>query len=195
MNRDFIRSRSGHDINLAYYEHFIGSHSNTMWAELKEKFNLTEEVPILIEMEKAAKKDALGRGDLHAMPGVVQFIETLNHVGIKAAVASSGRRDNVHLILEKIGLKSKFKAIVCGEDVARGKPAPDIFLKAASLCDQEPADAIVIEDSHNGALAAKAAGMRLVGFLNPNSGKQDLSFADLCIDSFHDSQLKALIGL
>ena len=77
----------------------------------------------------------------------------------------------------------------------RGKPEPDIFLKAAQHFQLPPADCIVIEDSTNGVKAAKAAGMYCVGYYNPNSGKQDLSGADLIVESFTDERLYALAGL
>lgn len=194
MNREFIRSRGG-DFDLKYYEHFIGSHSQTMWGELKEKFFLPETVETLIEMEKTSKKAALAAADLKAMAAVTQLIDTLRVQNLTLAVASSGRRDNVENILDKIQLKDRFAAIVCGEDVTHGKPAPDIFLRAAELCSIAPGLSVVIEDSHNGARAARAAGMRLVGYVNPQSGEQDLSLADLRIHSFTDPALADFLGI
>lgn len=194
MNRNFIRENGG-DFDLQYYEHFIGSHAQTMWTELKEKFGLRGSVEDLIENEKAQKKIALSAATLEPMAGVKEFISALESAGIACAVASSGRRDNVNLILEKIGLKRRFRTIVAGEDVQNGKPAPDIFLKAAEDCGIGPANTVVIEDSNNGARGAKAAGMGLVGFINPHSGSQDLSLADLRITSFAEQQLKTYLGL
>lgn len=194
MNREYIRQNGG-DFDLKYYEHFIGSHSQTMWSELKEKFNLPGSVEALIENEKEKKKIALSKANLRPIAGVTNLINTLQVKGITCAVASSGRRDNVNLILDKIGLREKFKAIIAGEDVMHGKPAPDIFLKAASECGFHAAGSVVIEDSHNGARGAKAAGMGLVGYINRHSGEQDLSLADLRISSFTDPALTSYLGL
>lgn len=77
-----------------------------------------------------------------------------------------------------------FDKLVSGTTVANPKPAPDVFLKAALELGVEPNECIVIEDSSNGAKAAKAAGMACVGFLNPSSGEQDLSMADYLFEEF-----------
>ena len=69
-------------------------------------------------------------------------------------------------------------------EIQNPKPSPDIFLKAATLLNVQPSECIVIEDSKNGVLAAKSAGMAALGFLNPNSGNQDLSKADYLFESF-----------
>lgn len=194
MNRAFIRERGG-DFDLKYYERFIGLSSNLMWTELKEKFALKESVPELIALEKENKTRALAAAALQRVTGVAGLIQELKAAGISLCVASSGRRDNVHSILEKIALKDNFKAIVTGEDITRGKPAPDIFLKAAELSGFRPEQSIVIEDSRNGTLGAKAAGMRCVGYMNPHSGNQDLSEADIRISSFDSAELRRFISL
>jgi len=190
MNRAFIRERGG-DFDLKYYERFIGLSSDLMWGELKDKFNLAESVAELIALEKEQKSKALADAPLKPIPGVAEFMTKLTEMGIAMSVASSGRRDNVYTILSKIALKDSFRAIVTGEDIMRGKPAPDIFLKAAALSNIPPAESMVIEDSRNGTLGAKAAGMRCIGYVNPQSGNQDLSKADLRIASFHDPALLA----
>lgn len=194
MNRAFIRERAG-DFDLKYYERFIGLASDLMWGELKAKFDLKESVPELIALEKENKTRALASASLRRVEGVADFIQELRAAGISLSVASSGRKDNVHSILEKIALKDNFSVIVTGEDITRGKPAPDIFLKAAELSGFAPEQSIVIEDSRNGTLGAKAAGMRCVGYINPHSGHQDLSQADIRISSFDSMELRRFFSL
>ena len=77
-----------------------------------------------------------------------------------------------------------FDVKVSGEEVENSKPAPDIFLRAAQLLNIRPEECLVFEDSRNGVVAAKAAGMQCIAFYNPNSGQQDLSRADKIIESF-----------
>ncbi|MBV6493095.1 MAG: Phosphorylated carbohydrates phosphatase [Turneriella sp.] len=194
MNQEFIRqnvadAKLASVFNFAYYEHFIGLSSDLMWKEIRKKFNLTPSVDGLIADEKERKAIALKNAALKPIPGVRDFILALKKAGIKLAVASSGRGDIVRLILEKSGLKDFFPVVVTGEDVKNGKPAPDIFLKAASLSAVSPQEAIVIEDSRNGTLGGKAAQMRVVGYVNPKSGTQDLSKADIRVSSFMDPLL------
>ena len=82
-----------------------------------------------------------------------------------------------------------------GEDFEKGKPAPDIFLEAARLLDTEPMNCVVVEDSEKGVKAAKAAGMKCVGFRNHNTGNQDLSRADLIVDEYNSLKISTLRDL
>jgi beta-phosphoglucomutase-like phosphatase (HAD superfamily) len=102
-------------------------------------------------------------------------------------------RKNIDLILEKTGLNGLFDVIVSGDMVTRGKPHPDIFLKAAEALSVDPKHCIVLEDSTNGLKAASAAGMYAVAYRNPGTGPQDLSLADLIIDRFDDPALYHLL--
>ena len=88
-----------------------------------------------------------------------------------------------------------FQACVSGEDVARGKPEPDVFLRAAETLGAAPADCVVIEDSRHGVAAARRAGMRCVGFVNPRSGNQDLSAAHVTVADFAALTDETLFGL
>jgi len=85
--------------------------------------------------------------------------------------------------------------MVSGESVDRGKPYPDIFLEAADKLEVDTANCVVIEDSKNGVKAAKSAGMKCIGFINPNSGNQDLSLADSLVDSMKKVTVNMLEAL
>lgn len=194
LNRDFIRSRGG-DFDFAYYSRFVGLSSDLMWGELKAKFHLPESVEALIDMEKQSKKALLASQALQPIARIPDLLARLIERKIPCAVASSGRRDNVESILSGSGLRSYFTAVITGEDVVHGKPAPDIFLRAAAALSTPPGECAVIEDSHNGVKAAKAAGMYCIGYRNPHSGNQDLSAADLQIDDFSDFRLWAVCAI
>ena len=92
-------------------------------------------------------------------PGVVPLLEGLRERGVKLAVGSSGPLENVNLILDSGGIRQYFQAIVHGGEVARGKPAPDVFLLAAERLGLPAARCTVIEDAPAGIRAAVAAGM------------------------------------
>jgi HAD superfamily hydrolase (TIGR01509 family) len=117
------------------------------------------------------------------MPGLLDLLADFHAHGIRTALASSSMRLVIRTVLDKLDLSASFSPIVSGEDVAQGKPAPDIFLRTADLLEIPPAGCLVIEDSANGVRAAQAAGMRSIGLHNPNSGAQDLSPADWIVDS------------
>jgi HAD superfamily hydrolase (TIGR01509 family) len=102
-------------------------------------------------------------GPLEPPPGAVELIDRLDAARIPRAVGSSSQRAWVEMILENLGLRERFEIIVGGDDVARGKPAPDIFLRCAELLGVPPGRCVVIEDSPNGVLAARQAGMAAIG--------------------------------
>lgn len=105
-------------------------------------------------------------GLLEAVPGVVAVLDDLERQGVPYCVASSGTHERIRLALGVVGLLDRFgRRIFSAEDVVHGKPAPDLFLHAAARSGGiEPERCIVIEDSPAGVTAARAAGMRVVGF-------------------------------
>lgn len=96
------------------------------------------------------------------MPGAVAFVRALSG-RVPIAVASNGRRRDVHGLLERAGLLALFNAIVTIDDVPRGKPAPDPYLLAAGRLGLEPRDLVVFEDSAPGAAAGRSAGCTVIG--------------------------------
>ena len=103
-----------------------------------------------------------------------EFTENTEHINSGEVIGDMGEHNTVNF----------FNVLVSGTTVKNPKPAPDVFLKAAEELGVEPHECIVIEDSSNGAKAAKAAGMACIGFLNPSSGEQDLSMADYLFEDF-----------
>ena len=104
------------------------------------------------------------------LPGSLELMRGLHEAGFLQALASSTPIENIQLISDILGLKRYLTVIVSGETVARGKPAPDIFLKAASELHMDPTKCLVIEDAIAGVQAAHAAGMRCIGV----AGERDL---------------------
>jgi HAD superfamily hydrolase (TIGR01509 family) len=103
--------------------------------------------------------------DLRPVPGVVAVLDLLDAVGQPYCMASSSRRQVISLALRTTGLTEHFAGRWWGaEDVAAAKPAPDLFLLAATVMGARPEDCVVVEDSAAGAQAARAAGMTVLGF-------------------------------
>ena len=99
------------------------------------------------------------REGLTLKPGLVELLDWLEVRSIPKAVATSTRRDRAREKLERTALLPRFAALVGGDEIAQGKPAPDIFLAAAQRLGCEPADALVLEDSEAGMIAAARAGI------------------------------------
>jgi len=101
------------------------------------------------------------------------------------AVASSSNRELIDLALDLMGIAKYFKATVSSEEVARGKPAPDVYLEAARRLGVDPTNAAAVEDSTNGIRAATAAGMRVVAIPNEHFAPDEeaLGQADVVLGS------------
>lgn len=109
------------------------------------------------------------------------------------AVASSSSKRNMISNLTMLGVFQYFQELVSGEECKNGKPDPEIFLKAASMLEKEPENCVVIEDSINGIRAGKTAGMKCIGFANPEAKELDLSQADLIVSDFNTLTIEQLI--
>jgi HAD superfamily hydrolase (TIGR01509 family) len=173
----------GFEVKPLDYAQFVGLDAAQMWVRLKDRHGLPHEVEVLIQMEADGMIAGLQSAPLLPMPGLLELIDRLRSSGFKLALASSSKHRVIRTILDSLDLSETFSAVVSGEDVAHGKPAPDIFLRTASLLGVPPSGCLVIEDSANGVRAAKAAGMQCFGLRNPSSGAQDLSLADRVVDS------------
>lgn len=114
------------------------------------------------EHEKEGLYRELSRGRLAPTRGLPQLIERLKHDGIPMALATSAPKLNVEHTLAELDLAARFSIIVRGDEVARGKPAPDVFIEAARRLGVAAADCLVFEDAPMGIEAAQAAGMRVV---------------------------------
>jgi HAD superfamily hydrolase (TIGR01509 family) len=110
------------------------------------------------------------------------------------AVATSSNREIIEGGLEAAGIRDLFTAAVSSEEVARGKPAPDVYLEAARRLGVEPTRCTAIEDSSNGLRAASAAGMRVIAIPNTRYPPSDdaLALADVCLDSIRKLDVDAV---
>lgn len=118
-------------------------------------------------------------------PGIRRLLEGLAGNAIPCAVGSSALRRNIEDCIDTLGFRPFFRAIVTGDEVRHGKPAPDIFLEAARRIGREPAACVVFEDAPAGVAAARAAGMRVIGLLTTNPA-ESLKQADRLIRSFEE---------
>lgn len=100
--------------------------------------------------------------DLPKKPGLVQLLEELERRRLPAVVCTSTRRATTEGYLKRAGVERFFRGLVCGDDVQRGKPDPEVFLKGAALAGTAPERCMVLEDSPNGIRAGAAAGCKAV---------------------------------
>lgn len=166
---------------------FMGTTDETMWHAFNAKYNLPVNVNVARQLKKSLYMESLKQNsNIKPIPHVSRVISGLYEKGFLLVLASSSPQCQIDYILEKFSFKRFFHSSLSGDDVSKGKPHPEIFLKAAETLGLSPEFCIVIEDSANGTEAAKKAGMRCIGYEDTNFGKQDLSSADMVIRSFSD---------
>lgn len=115
------------------------------------------------------------------MRGIRKLLLALNDAGVPTAIASTAPSRWVVPAADRIGVRPLFRAIVTGEEVARRKPAPDVYVEAARRLDVDPARSVAIEDSAPGVAAARAAGMRTVAIPHWLTASHDLAGADVTV--------------
>jgi HAD superfamily hydrolase (TIGR01509 family) len=122
--------------------------------------------------------------------GFAEFLLQLDSAALPSAVATSGSRSRVEHALDAFNIRDRFRAVVTGNDVERGKPDPELFLLAAHALQIDPSRILVCEDAVAGVLAAKAAGMKCVGVAA--NGRESLlkqAGADLVLKDFAHTNL------
>jgi beta-phosphoglucomutase len=150
------------------------------------------DLPEQVVFEHGAAKERLFRElmaaeiDRYGIAGLMDFLE--RHRDVPKAVASNAERANIEFTLQRLGLQSRFQAVVDGWEVKRPKPFPDIYLLAAQRLGLAPRNCIVFEDSPVGAAAGKAAGMRTVGI---ETIPTEFAGLDLVIRDFRDPRLES----
>jgi HAD superfamily hydrolase (TIGR01509 family) len=185
----------GAELDRDWWHSILGTADRVHWTDvLAERICRTLDRAALI-----ARREDDRLAVIHGLPvcaGVVELLDEAEAAGVPAAVASSSARAWVEGHLIRLGLADRFAAIVTSDDVGgdrrRTKPAPDLFLAAASALGVDPARCVALEDSPNGVAAARAAGMVVVAVPGPMTASLDLSAADLVVASLSDVGLSRL---
>ena len=154
--------------------------------------DLSEEDVKLIAEEKEKRFRDKAKGNIKPFPGVMKLLNSIKQGNFKSALASSAPKENIDLTCDELNIRSSFKYVVSGREVAESKPSPQIYLLAAEKLGAEPHDCIVIEDSPLGVKAAKAAGMRCLAVTNTHP-EQELKEANKVVDSLEEVDLITLI--
>jgi HAD superfamily hydrolase (TIGR01509 family) len=167
--------------------------SSTEWSRYMHDVIGLSEPPEEISDEVVRRLSELYREELPAIPGAREAVERLA-ARWPLGLASSSNRELIDLALGLLGVKDLFTATVSSEEVARGKPAPDVYLEAARRLGVEPTRAAAVEDSHSGIRAAKAAGMRVIAIPNQHFPPDEdaLASADLVLDSLAELTAEAV---
>ncbi|MFJ3222041.1 HAD family hydrolase [Streptomyces sp. NPDC086783] len=173
------RTLAGHgvtDFTWADHERYVGISTRETLRLWKERYRLEAPLDVLLA-DKNGRYLELARAATHVYPEMRRFVELLARDGVPMAVASGSSPEAIEAILTGTGLDQWLTTVVSAEEVAHGKPAPDIFLEAARRLGVAPADCVVLEDAAPGAAAAHAAGMRCVAVPYVAAQADDPAFA------------------
>jgi HAD superfamily hydrolase (TIGR01509 family) len=161
--------------------------SSPEWSRYMHDVIGLSESPEEISAEVVRRLEERYRERLPLLPGAVEAVERLAAVW-PLGLASSSNRELIDLALELSGLTRYFRATVSSEEVAGGKPAPDVYLEAARRLEADPAVCGAVEDSHNGIKSAKSAGMTVLAIPNPHfpPDPDALALADATLSSLDE---------
>ncbi|MFO7572195.1 MAG: HAD family phosphatase [Gaiellaceae bacterium] len=182
VREELARERGGHWHDRAQAD-MMGM-SSTEWSRYMHDVIGLPEPPEEIDAEVVRRMQARYAEHLPLIDGAVAAVRRISG-SFRLGLASSSNRPLIDAVLEASGLAPLFGATVSSEEVARGKPAPDVFLEAARRLDVAPERCAAIEDSGNGIRAAHAAGMRVIAIPNLRYPPPDdaLALADMLLDS------------
>ena len=149
-----------------------------------------EDVRRIGESKESRYREMVRGEGIALLPGVGQWLARLRSAGWRQAVASSAPPANIDVLVEVLGLEDVFQATVSAEEVPEGKPAPDVFLRAAEKLGVPPGRCVVVEDAAVGVEAGRRGGMQTIGVQGPHSPAPlaadvvTASLADLPADTF-----------
>ncbi len=189
-----IYREHGHELPLDRWHSYIGSDTGFdpaghLAALVGEGFDRDA-----MQKRRDTRKNELVEA-LEIAVGVHDYIADARRLGLRLAVASSSSRGWVLGHLQRLGIEAHWDVVRCREDVARTKPAPDLYLAVIAALGVAPKEAVALEDSANGIAAAKDAGLHCVAVPNALTAGMDLSRADARLVSLAETPLESLLAL
>ncbi len=170
--------------------------SSAEWSHYLHESAGISDAPEEINAEVVRRMLAAYAEELPLIDGAVEAVRRIE-ARWPLGLASSSNRPLIDTVLELAGLTASFRVTVSSEEVARGKPAPDVYLEAARRLGLAPGACAAIEDSHSGIASARAAGMRVVAIPNPSypPGADALAAADVVLDSIAELTVELVDSL
>lgn len=184
-----------HDQNVSteFLENRLYGRTNAEWIpELFGEMSY-ERLQILADEKEQMFRDSF-TPENNIVEGILEFLDILKSNNIPLAVATSAPKENADYILSRLSIEHCFDAILDSSHVSKGKPEPEVYLKASKALDRAPGQCIVFEDSVSGVKAGLGAGAKVVGVATTHS-HHELGSCDLVIDDFRELSLEELAKL
>ncbi|MGY3750284.1 HAD family hydrolase [Vagococcus acidifermentans] len=148
-----------YSITLDFYKRILGKPTNQIKREFLHYFGDSFPFDLLFKKFMIKRSELISDADFELNEGVLKFVSWCSYNNVICGVATSSLRNETHHILNKLDILDIFSFSLCGDDVSKGKPHPEIFQKAAALTTSKKKDIIVFEDSMNGVISANKAGL------------------------------------
>jgi HAD superfamily hydrolase (TIGR01509 family) len=189
-----VLRRRNQEFAPALRERMIGRPAADSVQIMIDHHGLTESVDEL-DAERTMLFDEMIIESVAAMPGFIRLLDALDAKNLPTAIATSGTRAYATKVLGRLGIAHRFRFVLTAEDVANGKPAPDIYQLAAKKLKLQPQQTMVLEDSGNGCRAGVAAEAFTVAVPNRHTRNHDFSGARFIADSLADRRIYQALAL
>jgi len=178
--------------NSTDQDKIIGLGVQDLYTRLINEYGLSITKEQFLALYQEMANDIYGQKS-SLIQGFTELLSILNKNDIPVALASSSPRSWINIMLNRFNLHASFQAVVSADELeGKGKPSPAIYLHTAKCLGINPKKCIAIEDSKNGVLSAKNAGMFCIGLRNGFNNEQDLSKADMIISNFKELDWQTL---
>lgn len=167
-----------------YREFCLGRTDASAFKDLVAKFEVRHQSVDHLIAEKSVQYQELVKGNLKVYPGVIELIDQL-YQKYTLALTTSSTFEEVQVVMNQLKIGTRFKTIVCANDVTYGKPDPEPYIMTAERLQVDCASCLVIEDSENGVQSAKAAGMKCIAITNTEKANK-LTLADHIITNYSE---------
>ena len=185
------------EVSAEFYESLTGKSTLNVCKQICDAFNLSESPEALVALKRKHYDDIFENDKtFDLIEGVLDVIKNYHENGLTLVLGSSASMPSIERIFKRFDLNKYFKAKLSGAELKASKPHPEIFIKAAQATGFKPEECMVIEDSTNGIIAAKSAGIFCIGYDSFHSKNQDYSKADLVVKDFseiHYNRIKDLL--
>ncbi|MGH7885240.1 MAG: HAD family hydrolase, partial [Thermodesulfobacteriota bacterium] len=185
-------NQEGISYSNSYREKIVGLNQRDSVTLLKNTFKLKSSIVAIIEQRINILLEIYEK-ELNLVPGILNLLEEISNQKLKIGLASGSPMKAIEFVLNRFNIKRYFSSVVSGESTRKGKPAPDIYLKAAKQLDIKPENCIAIEDSINGVLSVKNAGMFCIAVPHPDLDINKYKKADLIFYKISDIDIGKVI--
>lgn len=175
------------ELPVGHFQKSFGMKNERIFPEILRWTTDPAEIQRLSRRKEELYREIVRESGIRALPGVRPFLERLRAARVPRILGSSTPRENIECVIELVGLREFFPAVVAAADVTHGKPDPEVFLVCAARLGVAPARCVVFEDAHVGIEAARRAGMKVIGVATTHPA-ETLADADRVVQRLDELQ-------